>query len=122
MNRNHNPYAAKNATGPAGLTSGGISATARLLSFATPPEGQSVKKDPSTTASGEKRNPAVAKSSQQRKKVKIGDDDDDISVGDDKDEKDIDFVAITDNAMETDYQETGSSGRDDILHGIKLRH
>ena len=119
INRHRNPYATKNATGPAPLTSGGSSATARSLSFTTPPEGQSRKKDPSTTASGEKRNPAVAKSSQQRKKVKIWDDDDDISVGDDKDEKDIDFVAITDNAMETDHQETM---RQDILQGLKLRH
>jgi hypothetical protein len=58
----------------------------------------------------------------QKKKMKQGEGDGDISVGDDKDDKDIDFVAITDNAMETDNQETGSSGRDDILHGIKLRH
>ena len=125
MNCNHNPYAAKNATGPAPLTSGGISATARSLSFATPPDeqGQSVKKDPSTTVSGEKRHLTVANLSQQKKKIKQGGEGDgDISVGDDKDDKDIDFVAITDNAMETDNQETGSSGRDDILHGIKLRH
>ena len=82
----------------------------------------SVKKDPSTTVSGEKRHPTVAKLSQQKKKMKQGEGDGDNSVGDVKDDKDIDFVAITDNAMETDYQETGSSGRDDILHGIKLRH
>ena len=57
-----------------------------------------------------------------KEKNKQGEGDGHISVGDDKDDKDIDFVAITDNAMETDNQETGSSGRDDILHGIKLRH
>jgi hypothetical protein len=97
------------------------------LSFATPHVGQgyqSVKKNPSTTLSGEKCNPTVANLSQQKKKMKQGEGDGDISVRDeyDKDDKDIDFVAITDNAMETVNQGTGSSGRDDILHGIKLRH
>jgi hypothetical protein len=81
-----------------------------------------VQKDPSTIKSGEKRHPTVANLSQKKKKIKQGEGDGDISVGDDKDDKDIDFVAITDNAMETDDQETGSSGREDILHGMKLRH
>ena len=85
-----NPYASGSASGlgPAPVTSGGIYAKAkgvvsyadeyvpphpaRSLSFATPPDGQSVKKDPSTTKSGEKRHPTVANLSQQKKKISKG--------------------------------------------------
>ena len=82
---NRNPYATGSASGwrPAPLTSGGIYAIARgvgiypdeyvppqpacSLSFATPQVGQgyqSLKKNPSTTLSGEKRKPTVANLSQ----------------------------------------------------------
>jgi hypothetical protein len=89
------------------------------LSIVTPQVGQgyqSLKKNPSKTLSGEKRNPTVADLSQRKKKMKQGEGDGDISVGDeyDKDDKDIDFVAITDNAMVTVNQGAGTSGRDDI--------
>jgi hypothetical protein len=74
------------------------------LSFTTPPEGQSIKKDPSTTLSGEKRQ-AVAKSSESsqptRKKVKIGDDDnEDANIQDGTYDDDVDFIPITDKGTD----------------------
>ena len=101
---------------------------ARSLSFATPQVGQgsqSLKKNPSTTISGEKRNPAVAKSSQQKKKVKIGDDDDKANIQDGTYDHYIDFFPITDKATDkTDKRMSGLDDNigDDIGKGMRLAH
>ena len=142
-----NPYASGSASGlgPAPVTSGGIYAKARgvgsyadeyvpphparSLSFTTPQVGQgsqSLKKNPSTTISGEKRNPAVAKSSQQKNKVKIGDDEEEeANIQDGTYDQDIDFVPITDKATDkTGKRMSGSDDNigDDIVEGMRLAH
>jgi hypothetical protein len=141
---NRNPYATGSVSGwpiscvGAGpLTSSGTSAMAggveeyvpprpaRALSFATPQAKQayqSLKNTHSTNISEKKRDPTVAKLLQPKKKIKQGEEDDDVSIKDDKNDKDIDFVPITNNAMERVIQGKGTLGRDDIEHGIKLRH
>ena len=97
---------------------------ARALSFATPQAErpyQSSKKTHSTNISGDKCNPAVAKSSRPKKKFKQGEDDDDVSIQDGTDDKDMDFVPITDKAMENIIGK-GTLGRDDIDKRMRMRH
>ena len=105
---------------------------ARALSFATPQAGaanQSVSslslstKTHSTKASGGKRNSNIApNSSQPKKKAKQGEDDDggDVSIQDGKEDKDIDFLPITDQAMKTPIEGKGMWETDDsdFEHGI----
>ena len=107
-----------------------------VLSFATPRAEvatQSVSslswstKTHSTKASGGKRNSNIApNSSQPKKKAKQGEDDDgsDVSIQDGKEDKDIDFLPITDQAMETPIEGKGMWEMDDsdFEHGIKMRH
>ena len=104
---------------------------ARALSFATPRAEvatQSVSslswstKTHSTKTSGGKRNLNAANLSQPKKKVKQGEDDGDVSIQDGKEDKDIDFVPITDQAMDDVINGMGTWERDDIEHGIKMRH
>ena len=104
---------------------------ARALSFATPRAEvatQSVSslswstKTHSTKTSGGKRNLNAANLSQPKKKVKQGEDDGDVSIQDGKEDKDIDFVPITDQAMDDVINGMGTWERDDIEHGIKMHH
>jgi hypothetical protein len=145
---NHNPYATGSASGRlkgpvrAGhLTSGGSFAKGRgvgsysgeeyiplqpapALSFATPQAErayQSSKKTHSTNISGDKCNPAVAKSLRPKKKFKQGEDDYDVSIQDGTDNKEMDFVCITEKAMENIIGK-GTLGRDDIDEGTRMRH
>jgi hypothetical protein len=145
---NHNPYATGSISGrPKGpvraghLTSGGSFAKRRgvgsysgeeyvpprpahALFFATPQaEGpyHSSKKTHSTNISGDKRNPAVAKSSRPKKKLKQGEDDDDVSIQDGTNNNDMDVVPITDKAMENIIGK-GTLGRDDIDEGMRMHH
>jgi hypothetical protein len=146
---NHNPYATGSASGqPKGpvraghFTYGGSFAKrrgvgsysgeeyvppqpARALSFATLQAERayqsSKEKTHSPNNSGDKRNPAVAKSSWPKKKFKQGEDDDDVSIQDGTDDKDMGFVPITDKAMENIIGK-GTSGRDDIDEGMRMRH
>ena len=76
----------------------------------------------STKTSGRKRNFNSANLSQPKKKVKQGEDDGDVSIQDGKEDKDIDFVPITDQAMDNVINGMGTWERDDIEHGIKMRY
>ena len=104
------------------------------LSFATPQAefaNRSVSsmswstRTPSTKTSVEKYNPSVDPSnkvSKPRKKMKQGGGEYfDVSFEDDKDDKDIDFLPVTDKAMDLVIQGKGSWETDAIQKGNKMR-
>ncbi len=81
---------------------------------------------PSAKTSAEKRNLSddpSNKVSKPRKKLKQGGGEDfDVSFEDDKDDMDIDFLPMTDKAMDLVIQGKGSWEMDAIQKGIKMHH